>query len=127
MVGTWHTLMQFVEEARNVTHPMDENALEQITRNAIEYVACNPPELVSIERKKNLLKAKILAKQLEGQETKLHENFPDSLRKWSKGRKSYFGKSFLEQAGYDDMEVVRFMKEGAELMIILSATLLRSS
>ena len=51
MVGTWHTLMQFVEEARNVTHPMDENALEQITRNAIEYVACNPPELPSRGRR----------------------------------------------------------------------------
>ena len=79
--------MQFVEEARNVTHPMDENALEQITRNAIEYVACNPPELVSIERKKNLLKAKILAKQLEGQEKKLHENFPDSIKKVVQGKK----------------------------------------
>ena len=74
------------------------------------------PTRTSIKRKKNLLKAKILAKQLEGQEKKLHENFPDSLRKWSKGRKSYFGKSFLEQAGYDDMEVVRFMKEGVPLV-----------
>ena len=32
LVGTWYTPMQFVEEARNVTHPMDENALEHITR-----------------------------------------------------------------------------------------------
>ena len=75
LVGTWYTPTQFVEEARNANHPMDENALEKITKEAIEYVSCNPPKLVSIERKKNLLKAKILAKQLEGQEKKLHDSF----------------------------------------------------
>ena len=43
---------------------MDENALEKITKDAIEFVSGNSQELVSIERKKNLLTAKILAKQL---------------------------------------------------------------
>ena len=62
-------------------HPMDENALEKITKDAIKFVSQSPPELVSIERKKNLLKAKILAKQLEGQEKILHENLPKSVTK----------------------------------------------
>ncbi|CAL1142518.1 unnamed protein product [Cladocopium goreaui] len=116
LVGTWYTPMQFVEEARNVTHPMDENALEHITRDAIEYVACNSPELVSIERKKNLLKAKILAKQLEGQEKKLHENLPESVEKVVRGKKILLWQKLLEQSGYDDMEVVKFMKEGVPLV-----------
>ena len=87
LVGTWYTPTQFVKEARKANRPMDENALEQITMDAIEYVACNSPELVSIERKKNLLKARILAKQLEGQEKELHDNFPDSIEKVVKGKK----------------------------------------
>jgi hypothetical protein len=52
LVGTWYTPTQFVKEAQNARHPMDENALEKITKEAIEFVSCNPPELVSIERKK---------------------------------------------------------------------------
>ena len=45
------------------------------------------PTRTSIKRKKNLLKAKILAKQLEGQEKKLHENLPDSIKKVVQGKK----------------------------------------
>ena len=116
LVGTWYTPTQFVEEARNANHPMDENALEKITKEAIEYVSCNPPKLVSIERKKNLLKAKILAKQLEGQEKKLHDSFPDSIAKVVRGKKLLLWQRLLEQNGYDDMEVVQFMKEGVPLV-----------
>ena len=116
LVGTWYTPTQFVKEARKANHPMDENALEQITMDAIGYVACNPPELVSIERKKNLLKARILAKQLEGQEKELHDNLPDSIEKVVKGKKILLWQKLLEQTGYDDMEVVKFMKEGVPLV-----------
>ena len=116
LVGTWYTPTQFVKEARKANRPMDENALEQITMDAIEYVACNSPELVSIERKKNLLKARILAKQLEGQEKELHDNFPDSIEKVVKGKKILLWQKLLEQTGYDDMEVVKFMKEGVPLV-----------
>ena len=105
-----------MKEARKANHPMDENALEQITMDAIGYVACNPPELVSIERKKNLLKARILAKQLEGQEKELHDNLPDSIEKVVKGKKILLWQKLLEQTGYDDMEVVKFMKEGVPLV-----------
>ena len=67
---------------------------------------------MSIERKKNLLKARILAKQLEGQEKELHDNLPDSIEKVVKGKKILLWQKLLEQTGYDDMEVVKFMKEG---------------
>ena len=116
LVGTWHTPMQFVNEAQNVQHPMDENALEKITKDAIEFVSRNPPKLVSIERKKNLLKAKILAKQLEGQEKMLHDNLPSSITKVVQGKKILLWQKLLEQNGYDDMEVVKFMKEGVPLV-----------
>jgi len=116
LVGTWYTPTQFVNEAQNARHPMDENALEKITKEAIEFVSCNPPELVSIERKKNLLKAKILAKQLEGQEKTLQNNLPGSIAKVVQGKKILLWQKLLEQNGYDDMEVVQFMTEGVPLV-----------
>ena len=81
LVGTRHTPTQFVNRAQRAKHLMDENALEKITKDAIKFVSQSPPELVSIERKKNLLKAKILAKQLEGQEKILHEKPPEVCNK----------------------------------------------
>ena len=115
-MGTWYTPTQFVKEARRANHPMDENALEQITIDAIEYVAGNSPELVSIERKKNSLKAKILAKKLEGREKELHDNFPDSIEKVVRGKEILLWQTLLEQSGHDDMEVVKFMREGVPLV-----------
>jgi len=78
---------------------MDENALEKITKDVIKFVSQSPPELVSIERKKNLLKAKILAKQLEGQEKILHENLPKSVTKVVQGKKILLWQRLLEQNG----------------------------
>ena len=115
-MGTWYTPTQFVNEAQSARHPMDENALEKITKDAIEFVSGNSQELVSIERKKNLLTAKILAKQLEGQEKTPQNNLPDSIAKVVQGKKILLWQKLLEQNGYDDMEVVQFMKEGVPLV-----------
>lgn len=95
---------------------MDENALEKIAKDAIRFVSQSPPELVSIERKKNLLKAKILGKQLEGQEKTLHESLPISVTKGLQGRKILLWQRLLEQNGYHDMEVMKFMEEGVPLV-----------
>ena len=116
LVGTWHTPEEFVKKAQNVVHPMDECALNQITKDAIKFVSKSDPKLVSIERRKNLLKAKILAKQLEGDETSLHKNLPKSVEKVVSDKKILLWKTLLEQNGYDDMEVVKFMTQGVPLV-----------
>ena len=85
LVGTWHTPEQFVNKAQHSPHPMEENALHKITKDATEFVAKSPVKLVSIERKKNLLKAKNLARQLESQEKELHEGLPTSIQKVPSG------------------------------------------
>ena len=95
---------------------MDECALEKITKEAIRFVSESDPKLVSIERRKNLLKARIMAKQLEVQERTLHEGLPESVEKEVRGKKVLLWQKLLEQHGYDDMEVVRFMKEGVPLV-----------
>ena len=116
LVGTWHTPEEFVKKAQNVVHPMDECALNQITKDAIKFVSKSDPKLVSIERRKNLLKAKILTKQLEGDEISLHKNLPKSVEKVVSDKKILLWKTLLEQNGYDDMEVVKFMTQGVPLV-----------
>ena len=95
---------------------MDECAFKKITRDAIRFVSESDPKLVSIERRKNLLKAKILAKQLEPQEKSLHAKLPESVKKVASSKKILLWQKLLEQHGYDDMEVVKFMKEGVPLV-----------
>ena len=116
LVGTWHTPEQFVERAKQVIHPMDENAVASITKKAIDFVERSSPRLVSIERKKQLLKAKIKAKQLEQQEKRLHESLNPSVEKVVGDKKILLWKSLLQEEGYDDMELVKFMTEGVPLV-----------
>ena len=116
LVGTWHTPEEFVKKAQKVVHPMDECALNKITKDAIEFVSMSDPKLVSIERRKNLLKAKILPKQLEGDEKSLHKSLPESVEKVVSDKKILLWQTLLERNGYDDMEVVKFMKYGVPLV-----------
>lgn len=116
LVGTWRTPDQFVNKAQQVTHPMDECALEEITKDAIRFVSKLDPRLVSVERRKNFLKARIMAKQLEEQEIDLHRNLPESVEKVVGGKRILLWKRLLEQNGYDDMGVVKFMTEGMPLV-----------
>jgi len=116
LVGTWHTPEEFVREAQSAVHPMDECALNKITKDAIDFVVKSDPRLVSIERKKNLLKAKILAKQLAGDEKSLHESLPESVEKVVSDKKILLWQTLLEQNGYDDMDVTKFMKSGVPLV-----------
>eukprot|EP00435_Cladocopium_sp_Y103_P024655 s97_g6.t1 len=102
-VGTWHTPEEFVEKALTVAHPMDDTSVSSVTLEAIQFVVGTDPRLVEIERKKNLLKAKIRAKQLERQEQDFHESLAAPVEKVVKGKKLLLWKQLLEELDYDDM------------------------
>ena len=74
------------------------------------------PKLVSAARKKHLLKAKILAKQLERREADLHKNLLASIEKVVGDKKILLWKQLLEQNGYDDINVANLMTEGVRLV-----------
>ena len=112
MVGTWHTPEQFVSKAQRITHPMDENALEKITLEAFDIVVIMDPRLLAIERKKNLLKAKIKEKQMHRDEAGLHASLSASVEQVVHDKKIILWKSLLQECGYDDMDVVDFMTKG---------------
>ena len=95
---------------------MYECAWEKITRDAIRFVTESDPKLVSAARKKHLLTAKILAKQLERREADLHKNLLASIEKVVGDKKILLWKQLLEQNGYDDMNVANLMTEGVRLV-----------
>lgn len=66
--------------AYEVCHPMDTaDHLEEATKFALDFNLRHPSHLVKLERRKNLLKAKLMAKQTELQEMALRKLLPPSL------------------------------------------------
>ena len=115
--GIYHTPKQFLSMATRVKHPMDSTEhLEEATKWALDFVFKYPAHLVKLERRKNLLQAKLLAAKLADDEKTLHQSFPPSLKKVLEGKNLLVWKALLEKYGYDDLAVVRFMHEGVELV-----------
>ena len=104
-VGVYHTPKQFLSLAKELKHPIDAtDHLEPATRQALQFNLRYPAEVVKLERKKNLLFARLLAAQTEPQEKALHDGLP------------LVWEQLLRKYEYDDVEVVRFMREGVHLV-----------
>ena len=115
-VGVYHTPKQFFSMAKQAAHPMDVTEhLEEATKFALNFNLQYPPHLVELERKKNLLQARLLAVQCEEQEKNLHKEMPSSLAKVLVGKRLLLWKKLLEKYNYDDMEVYHFMESGVKL------------
>ena len=73
--------------------------------------------MIKLERKKNLLQAKILAKQLEEKERELHLNLSGSMQKVLDGKRLLLWKQLLIKYDYDDLAVCEFMFKGVPLVV----------
>ena len=82
----------------------------------MHYNLQKPQDLIKLERKKNLLQAKILAKQLEDKECELHNSLSSSMQKVLNGKKLLLWKQLLIKCGYDDLAVCEFMFRGVPLV-----------
>ena len=115
-MGFYHTPEQFLQKALQTGHPMHTTEhLEEVTREALEFNLRYPHHLVELERKKNLLHAKLMAAQLEKQELTLHAEMPECLRKVLDGKRLLLWRSLLEKYGYDDLEIFEYMAHGVPL------------
>ena len=115
--GVYHTPKQFLSRAHHVQHPMDStDHLESVTKFALDFVFQYPGHVVKLERKKNLLQARLMAIKLADSEQKLHDSLPEPLAKVLNGKRLLLWKGLLERYGYDDMGVVPFMFEGVRLV-----------
>ena len=116
-LGHYHTPKQFLSMAMGTMHPMDTTEhLEEVTQFALECNLKYQPQLVELERRKNLLYAKLLAAQTEQQERELHASMPDSLRTVLEGKRLIVWQRLLQKFGYDDLAVVNFMVEGVPIV-----------
>lgn len=93
-IGFFHTPSQFLSMAQTASHPMDAvDHLEEVTKEAMEFLLRYPPHLVEVERKKNLLQARLWAKQLEPQERELHASLDVSMEKVLKPKRLLLGET----------------------------------
>ena len=116
-LGHFHSPKQFVSMAKSAQHPMDSvEHLEEATLFSMRYNLQKPQELIKLERKKNLLQAKILAKQLEEKERELHLNLSGSMQKVLDGKRLLLWKQLLIKYDYDDLAVCEFMFKGVPLV-----------
>ena len=103
--------------ARSVQHPMDSfDHLEATTRYALQFNLKHPQHVVKLERKKNLLHAKLLKLKLAPMEKELHDGMHASVAKVVADKQILLWKSLLEHYGYDDMPVVNFLTHGVRLV-----------
>eukprot|EP00435_Cladocopium_sp_Y103_P022067 s4526_g5.t1 len=95
--GVFHSPQQFLAKAECVQHPMDSaEHLEEVTRYALDFNFRYPPgHVVRLERRKNLLQAKLLATRLAAEETALHDALPTSLAKVLEGKKLLLLENFV--------------------------------
>ena len=98
-LGHFHSPKQFISRAKVAQHPM----WRMQHCFSIQYNLQHSHELIKLERKKNLLQAKLLAKQLESDERKLHENLNDSMQKVLDGKRLLLWKQLLIKYNYDDL------------------------
>lgn len=116
-VGHFHTPKQFISMAKTVEHPMDAvEHLEDATLFSLDFNLRYPMHLTKIERKKNLLQAKIMARKLEQDEKALHSGLPKCLEKVLGGKNLLLWRDLLAKYQYDDMGVVDFMLKGVPLV-----------
>ena len=116
-VGVFHSPKQFLSMARSVQHPMDSlDHLEAVTRYALQFNLKHPQHVVKLERKKNLLHAKLLKLKLAPMEKALHDEMPASVAKVVADKQILLWKNLLEHYGYDDMPVVNFLTHGVRLV-----------
>ena len=115
-VGYFHTPKQFVSMSMNVKHPMDSVEHLEATVEALHFNLHYPLELVKIERKKNLLHSRILAKKLAAEEAELHSGLPACLQKVLEGKNLLLWRDLLLKYNYDDPGVVDFMTKGVPLV-----------
>ena len=116
-VGYYHSPKQFVSMARQTMHPMDTvEHLEEVTKRAIEYNLTTSPDLIKLNRKKNLLQARIWARMQEEEEKALHAAFPESLAKVLREKRLLLWQKLLQIYQYDDLKVFDLMARGVELV-----------
>ena len=116
-VGTWYDPAEFLQKATRARHPMDTTcALDPVAVEVLDRVMSMDPRLLTVERKKAILSAKVMGLKLAPAEQRLHDGMPACVSKVVRGKKILLWEHLLRKHSYDDLGVVDFMKHGVPLV-----------
>ncbi|CAE6961575.1 unnamed protein product [Symbiodinium sp. CCMP2592] len=116
-VGVYRTPEQFVEEAKKVIHPVDSsNPLEKATLFALKENLTKDPRLIVLKRNLAVARVKQEVKRCSDAEAELHKAMHPAVAKVMSGKSILALESLLKSEGYDDLEVIGFLKEGVRLV-----------
>ena len=111
-VGHWLAREQHV----GVVHPVDSVvAVEGLSLEAVDICMRMSDEQLEQQRKLAVLELKIKAKTLE-QQLELHKTFHPWFEKVVAKKKLLLWESLLREYAFDDMGIVKFMKEGVPIV-----------
>ena len=115
--GIFHTKQQFLELSYRVEHPFDAyGQVDDLTRDNVFFALANGPVKLSKWRLQSLIDCERLANTLEKEEKELHQTLAPHLAEVLEGKKLILFEKLLRRFDYADMEVVRFMKQGVDLV-----------
>ena len=115
--GVYHTKEEFVRLACLAKHPFDTAfTLDDLTRQNLFNLLTKGPIQVCKDRIQQLIDVQNMATALEAEEKILHDSMPHHIQQVVRGKRVLLWQRLLEKFNYPDMEVVKFMKTGVELV-----------
>ena len=115
-VGFYRDPSEWFQAAKKVCHPLDsENELPKELKASLEANMVADRRALFLRRKLALMKAEILAKKLEQDESKLHLGMPSWMQTVMQGKRILLLESLLRQHNFDDMEAIELLKSGVRL------------
>ena len=115
-VGFYRSPEQWFRQACLLDHPIDVgNPIAKVTFEALRLNIYEDAKVIELKRKTALLKAQIEAKKPQEAEQALHDSMPSYMRKVMVGKKILLYEALLKQYGYDDLDVVKFLRMGVDL------------
>ena len=115
-VGFYRDPCEWFQAAKKVCHPLDsENKLPKELKASLEANMVADRRALFLRRKLALMKAEILSKKLEQDESKLHSAMPSWMQTVMQGKRILLLESLLRQRNFDDMEAIELLKSGVKL------------
>lgn len=100
-----------------VTHPFDSVvAVEELAKQNIYDVLVNGHIAVCRDRLKILAQIEQRARQMDLEEQQWKSTLPKHMQEVLTGKRILLWESLLKETGYQDLEVVNFMKQGVDLV-----------
>lgn len=110
-IGQFHSIEQFINKSLILDHPMDTMCpVADITKRAIFTILTRQARNLEIFRLDAIKHARALGDKLHDQEVQLHDSMPEHIHVVVKSKRI-----LLKETGYDDLQVVDFMKHGVDL------------